>query len=173
MALPRQKRRYCKSFTVTGEDGVVRKFYLGKPVAYKVFRLWPDDIKAMYIQDIVNKYPGITARNIAIMLDCSAITVQQLSRKLGNIIPKFNRHDNGNSHDAIVNQFYSYFNCEKKADICRQNAMKKKSSNGIEVKDYTMTVSFNIDTDNIVDYLKSIGFSGEVTLTIKRNVSKK
>ena len=178
-SLPKPKRNSNRGFVVRN-DSNPRSFQLGKKVAYKTFRLWPDDVQAMYLKDILNKYPGLTARNIAIMMGCSPCTIAEINKKLGNIIPTFNRKEL-KSHDDIVNRFYIDFDCietaKKYADSIakyKKNSQKKSkpSTGGISIQNMSMTVSFNIDTDNIAQFLKEHGFDGQVTLTISKNISE-
>ena len=105
-SLPKPKRNSNRGFVVRN-DSNPRSFQLGKKVAYKTFRLWPDDVQAMYLKDILSKYPGLTARNIAIMMGCSPITIRDINQKLGNIIPTFDRKSPQKEHDDIVNRFYT------------------------------------------------------------------
>ncbi len=178
-SLPKPKRNSNRGFVVRN-DSNPRSFQLGKKVSYKVFRLWPDDVQAMYLKDILSKYPGLTFRNIAIMMECAPCTITKINKKLGNIIPTFNRKEL-KSHDDIVNRFYIDFDCletaEKYADAIakyKKNSQKKSkpSTGGISIQNMSMTVSFNIDTDNIVQFLKEHGFDGQVTLTISKNISE-
>ena len=178
-SLPKPKRNSNRGFVVRN-DCNPRSFQLGKKVAYKTFRLWPDDVQAMYLKDILNKYPGLTTRNIAIMMGCSPCTIAEINKKLGNIIPTFNRKEL-KSHDDIVNRFYIDFDCletaQKYADSIakyKKNSQKKSkpSTGGISIQNMSMTVSFNIDTDDIAQFLKEHGFDGQVTLTISKNISE-
>ena len=178
-SLPKPKRNSNRGFVVRN-DCNPRSFQLGKKVAYKTFRLWPDDVQAMYLKDILNKYPGLTTRNIAIMMGCSPCTIAEINKKLGNIIPTFNRKEL-KSHDDIVNRFYIDFDCletaKKYADSIakyKKNSQKKSkpSTGGISIQNMSMTVSFNIDTDDIAQFLKEHGFDGQVTLTISKNISE-
>lgn len=178
-SLPKPKRTANRGFVVRN-DSNPRSFQLGKKVSYKVFRLWPDDVQAMYLKDILSKYPGLTTRNIAIMMGCSPCTIAEINKKLGNIIPTFNRKEL-KSHDDIVNRFYIDFDCletaEKYADAIakyKKNSQKKSkpSTGGISIQNMSMTVSFNIDTDNIAQFLKEHGFNGQVTLTISKNINE-
>lgn len=176
-ALPKPKRNSNRGFVIRN-DSNPRSFQLGKKVAYKVFRLWPEDVQAMYLKDIVNRYPGLSVRNIAVMMGCSAITIKEVNQKLGNIIPAFDRKQPKVAHDEIVNRFYTDFDClEEAAKSAKINAKyqkkyeAKKSSAGIEIQNMSMTVSFNIDTDNIAKFLKEHGYSGQVTLTISKNIN--
>lgn len=178
-SLPKPKRNSNRGFVVRN-DSNPRSFQLGKKVAYKTFRLWPDDVQAMYLKDILSKYPGLTIRNIAIMMGCAPCTIAEINKKLGNIIPTFNRKEL-KSHDDIVNRFYIDFDCletaEKYADAIakyKKNSQKKSkpSTGGISIQNMSMTVSFNIDTDNIAQFLKEHGFNGQVTLTISKNISE-
>lgn len=178
-SLPKPKRNSNRGFVVRN-DSNPRSFQLGKKVSYKVFRLWPDDVQTMYLKDILSKYPGLTTRNIAIMMGCSPCTIAEINKKLGNIIPTFNRKEL-KSHDDIVNRFYIDFDCletaEKYADAIakyKKNSQKKSkpSTGGISIQNMSMTVSFNIDTDNIAQFLKEHGFNGQVTLTISKNISE-
>lgn len=117
-SLPKPKRNSNRGFVVRN-DSNPRSFQLGKKVAYKTFRLWPDDVQAMYLKDILSKYPGLTTRNIAIMMGCAPCTIAEINKKLGNIIPTFNRKEL-KSHDDIVNRFYIDFDClEAAKKICR------------------------------------------------------
>lgn len=178
-SLPKPKRNSNRGFVVRN-DSNPRSFQLGKKVSYKVFRLWPDDVQAMYLKDILNRYPGLTFRNIAIMMGCAPCTIAEINKKLGNIIPTFNRKEL-KSHDDIVNRFYIDFDCletaKKYADSIakyKKNSQKKSkpSTGGISIQNMSMTVSFNIDTDNIAQFLKEHGFNGQVTLTISKNISE-
>lgn len=177
-SLPKPKRNSNRGFVVRN-DSNPRSFQLGKKVSYKVFRLWPDDVQAMYLKDILNKYPELTARNIAIMMGCAPCTIVKINKKLGNIIPTFNRKEL-KSHDDIVNRFYIDFDCldcGKYADAIakyKKNSQKKSkpSTGGISIQNMSMTVSFNINTDNIVQFLKEHGFDGQVTLTISKRISE-
>lgn len=178
-SLPKPKRNSNRGFVVRN-DSNPRSFQLGKKVSYKVFRLWPDDVQTMYLKDILSKYPGLTTRNIAIMMGCSPCTIAEINKKFGNIIPTFNRKEL-KSHDDIVNRFYIDFDCletaEKYADAIakyKKNSQKKSkpSTGGISIQNMSMTVSFNIDTDNIAQFLKEHGFDGQVTLTISKNISE-
>lgn len=178
-SLPKPKRNSNRGFVVRN-DSNPRSFQLGKKVSYKVFRLWPDDVQTMYLKDILSKYPGLTTRNIAIMMGCSPCTIAEINKKLGNIIPTFNRKEL-KSHDDIVNRFYIDFDCletaKKYADAIakyKKNSQKKSkpSTGGISIQNMSMTVSFNIDTDNIAQFLKEHGFNGQVTLTISKNISE-
>ena len=178
-SLPKPKRNSNRDFIVRN-DSNPRSFQLGKKVSYKVFRLWPDDVQSMYLKDILSKYPGLTTRNIAIMMGCAPCTIAEINKKLGNIIPTFNRKEL-KSHDDIVNRFYIDFDCletaEKYADAIakyKKNSQKKSkpSTGGISIQNMSMTVSFNIDTDNIVQFLKEHGFDGQVTLTISKDINE-
>lgn len=178
-SLPKPKRNSNRGFVVRN-DSNPRSFQLGKKVSYKVFKLWPDDVQAMYLKDILNRYPGLTTRNIAIMMGCAPCTIVEINKKLGNIIPTFNRKEL-KSHDDIVNRFYIDFDCletaKKYADAIakyKKNSQKKSkpSTGGISIQNMSMTVSFNIDTDNIAQFLKEHGFNGQVTLTISKNISE-
>lgn len=178
-SLPKPKRNSNRGFVVRN-DSNPRSFQLGKKVSYKVFRLWPDDVQAMYLKDILNRYPGLTFRNIAIMMGCAPCTIAEINKKLGNIIPTFNRKEL-KSHDDIINRFYIDFDCletaKKYADAIakyKKNSQKKSkpSTGGISIQNMSMTVSFNIDTDNIAQFLKEHGFNGQVTLTISKNISE-
>ena len=178
-SLPKPKRNSNRGFVVRN-DSNPRSFQLGKKVSYKVFRLWPDDVQAMYLKDILSKYPGLTARNIAIMMECAPCTIAEINKKLGNIIPTFNRKEL-KSHDDIVNRFYIDFDCletaEKYADAIakyKKNSQKKSkpSTEGISIQNMSMTVSFNINTDNIAQFLKEHGFDGQVTLIISKNINE-
>lgn len=178
-SLPKPKRNSNRGFVVRN-DSNPRSFQLGKKVAYKTFRLWPDDVQAMYLKDILSKYPGLTTRNIAIMMGCAPCTIAEINKKLGNIIPTFNRKEL-KSHDDIVNRFYIDFDCleiaEKYADAIakyKKNSQKKSkpSTGGISIQNMSMTVSFNINTDNIAQFLKEHGFDGQVTLTISKNINE-
>ena len=178
-SLPKPKRNSNRGFVVRN-DSNPRSFQLGKKVAYKTFRLWPDDVQAMYLKDILSRYPGLTTRNIAIMMGCSPCTIAEINKKLGNIIPTFNRKEL-KSHDDIVNRFYIDFDCietaEKYTDSIakyKKNSQKKSkpSTGGISIQNMSMTVSFNIDTDNIAQFLKEHGFNGQVTLTISKSISE-
>ena len=178
-SLPKPKRNSNRGFVVRN-DSNPRSFQLGKKVSYKVFRLWPDDVQTMYLKDILSKYPGLTTRNIAIMMGCSPCTIAEINKKLGNIIPTFNIKEL-KSHDDIVNRFYIDFDCletaKKYADAIakyKKNSQKKSkpSTGGISIQNMSMTVSFNIDTDNIAQFLKEHGFNGQVTLTISKNISE-
>lgn len=178
-SLPKPKRNSNRGFVVRN-DSNPRSFQLGKKVSYKVFRLWPDDVQTMYLKDILSKYPGLTTRNIAIMMGCSPCTIAEINKKLGNIIPTFNRKEL-KSHDDIVNRFYIDFDCletaEKYADAIakyKKNSQKKSkpSTGGISIQNTSMTVSFNINTDNIAQFLKEHGFDGQVTLTISKNINE-
>lgn len=80
-SLPKPKRNSNRGFVVRN-DSNPRSFQLGKKVAYKTFRLWPDDVQVMYLKDILSKYPGLTSRNIAIMMGCSPITIREINQKL-------------------------------------------------------------------------------------------
>ena len=178
-SLPKPKRNSNRGFVVRN-DSNPRSFQLGKKVAYKTFRLWPDDVQSMYLKDILSKYPGLTTRNIAIMMGCAPCTIAEINKKLGNIIPTFNRKEL-KSHDDIVNRFYIDFDCletaEKYADSIakhKKNSQKKSkpSTGGISIQNMSMTVSFNINTDNIAKFLKEHGFDGQVTLTISKNINE-
>lgn len=170
-SLPKPKRNSNRGFVVRN-DSNPRSFQLGKKVSYKVFRLWPDDVQAMYLKDILNKYPGLTARNIAIMMGCSPCTIAEINKKLGNIIPTFNRKEL-KSHDDIVNRFYIDFDCLETAKYKKNSQKKSKpSTGGISIHNMSMTVSFNINTDNIAQFLKEHGFDGQVTLTISKNINE-
>lgn len=178
-SLPKPKRNSNRGFVVRN-DSNPRSFQLGKKVSYKVFRLWPDDVQTMYLKDILSKYPGLTTRNIAIMMGCSPCTIAEINKKLGNIIQTFNRKEL-KSHDDIVNRFYIDFDCletaKKYADAIakyKKNSQKKSkpSTGGISIQNMSMTVSFNIDTDNIAQFLKEHGFNGQVTLTISKRISE-
>ena len=178
-SLPKPKRNSNRGFVVRN-DSNPRSFQLGKKVSYKVFRLWPDDVQTMYLKDILSKYPGLTTRNIAIMMGCSPCTIAEINKKLGNIIPTFNRKEL-KSHDDIVNRFYIDFDCletaEKYADAIakyKKNSQKKSkpSTGGISIQNTSITVSFNINTDNIAQFLKEHGFDGQVTLTISKNINE-
>lgn len=177
-SLPKPKRNSNRGFVVRN-DSNPRSFQLGKKVSYKIFRLWPDDIQAMYLKDILNKYPGLTTRNIAIMMGCSPITIKEVNQKLGNIIPTFDKKSPQKEHDGIVNRFYTDYDClNAAAEYAATNAKyqkrydAKKSKSTISIQNMSMTVSFNIDTDNIAQFLKEHGFDGQVTLTISKNISE-
>ena len=150
-----------------------RSFQLGKKVAYKTFRLWPDDVQAMYLKDILSKYPGLTSRNIAIMMGCTPCTIAEINKKLGNIIPTFDRKSSQKEHDDIVNRFYTDYDCLKAAAEYQKKNGIQKSKSTISIQNMSMTVSFNIDTDNIAQFLKEHGFDGQVTLTISKNINNK
>lgn len=177
-SLPKPKRNSNRGFVVRN-DSNPRSFQLGKKVSYKIFRLWPDDVQAMYLKDILNKYPGLTTRNIAIMMGCSPITIKEVNQKLGNIIPTFDKKSPQKEHDGIVNRFYTDYDClNAAAEYAATNAKyqkrydAKKSKSTISIQNMSMTVSFNIDTDNIAQFLKEHGFDGQVTLTISKNISE-
>ena len=177
-SLPKPKRNSNRGFVVRN-DSNPRSFQLGKKVSYKIFRLWPDDVQAMYLKDILNKYPGLTTRNIAIMMGCSPITINKVNQKLGNIIPTFDKKSSQKEHDSVVNQFYTDYDCLKAAaEYAAPNAKyqkrydAKKSKSTISIQNMSMTISFNIDTDNIVQFLKEHGYDGQVTLTISKNISE-
>lgn len=175
-SLPKPKRNSNKGFVVRS-DSNPRSFQLGKKVAYKIFRLWPDDVQAMYLKDILNKYPGLTTRNIAIMMGCSPITIKEVNQKLGNIIPIFDRKSPQKEHDDIVNRFYTDYDCLKAAaEYAATNAKYQKrydaKKSTISIQNMSMTVSFNIDTDNIAQFLKEHGYNGQITLTIRKNISE-
>lgn len=176
-ALPRQKRKYNRTFRVTGDDGNVRTYKLGKRVLYSNFRLWPEDVQTAYIKDIVNKYPSITVYAMSIMMQCDPKTINKLNNRLGKII-KIKKPGKLSKHDlAEAKNFYDDFGCKEDAE--KQNAIrrnyasksKNNSDGGIHINSMSMEVSFNIDTDDIVKVLKEHGFSGEVTITIKKNIN--
>lgn len=172
-SLPKPKRNSNRGFVVRN-DSNPRSFQLGKKVSYKVFRLWPDDVQSMYLKDILSKYPGLTTRNIAIMMGCSPITIRDINQKLGNIIPTFDRKSPQKEHNGIVNRFYTDYDCLKAAaGICSYQCKwsAKKSKSTISIQNMSMTVNFNIDTDNIAQFLKEHGFNGQVTLTISKNIN--
>lgn len=178
-SLPKPKRNSNRGFVVRN-DSNPRSFQLGKKVAYKTFRLWPDDVQAMYLKDILSKYPGLTSRNIAIMMGCTPCTIAEINKKLGNIIPTFDRKSSQKEHDDIVNRFYTDYDCLKAAAEYAATNAKYQKKNGIQkskstisIQNMSMTVSFNIDTDNIAQFLKEHGFNGQVTLTISKNINNK
>lgn len=175
-SLPKPKRNSNRGFVVRN-DSNPRTFQLGKKVSYKDFRLWPDDVQSMYLKDILNKYPGLTTSNIAIMMGCAPITIKEINQKLGNIIPAFDRKSPQKEHNDIANRFYTDYDCLKAAaEYAATNAKYQKrctKKSTITVQELSMTVSFNIDTDNIAQFLKEHGFDGQVTLTISKNINNK
>lgn len=173
-SLPRQKRKYNRTFRAVGDDGNVRTYVLGKRVLYKDFVLWPDDVQIAYIKDIVNRYPSISVYAMSIMMKCDPKTFSKLNKKLGSII-KTRKPGKTCKNDLIeIKDFYTDFNCieDSKTQHAIRNKYVKSNNNegGIHINSMSMEVSFNIDTDDIVKMLKSNGFSGEVTITIKKNI---
>ena len=65
--------------------------------------------------------------------------------------------------------------------IIKNANLKKKENNknytladgSVSVDSINMTLSFDIDTADIVAFLKAHGFSGMVTLTISKNIKNK
>lgn len=112
------------------------------------------------------------------MMGCSPITIREINQKLGNIIPTFDRKSPQKEHNGIVNRFYTDYDCLKAAaEYTATNAKyqekwsAKKSKSTISIQNMSMTVNFNIDTDNIAQFLKEHGFNGQVTLTISKNIN--
>ena len=99
--------------------------------------------------------------------------INDLKEKYKDKNIKFISCEFDNPHD-----FYEAMkDMEKYADAIakyKKNSQKKSkpSTGGISIQNMSMTVSFNIDTDNIAQFLKEHGFDGQVTLTISKNISE-
>ena len=65
-----------------------------------------------------------------------------------------------------IEQFYKDFGVEYKNSVKKE----EKENDSTHINSISMEVSFNIDTDDIVKVLKNHGFTGEVTITIKKNI---
>lgn len=166
-SLPRQKRKYNRTFRITDEEGVVKTYSMDKRVSYADFARWPKDIQIKYLTNIINKYPSVTVAAVANMMCCSYKTFRKINIDLGNIIPigKF-----GNPYKTSkenIEQFYNDFGVEE----YKSTKKEKKANDSIRINSMSMEVTFNIDTDDIVKMLKNNGFSGEVTITIKKNIN--
>lgn len=190
-AVPKQSRNPNRGFVVR-DDGNPRTFKLGKKVKWSDFRIWPENVQEMYLRDIISKYPQITIANIAVMMGANACSLRYVNKKLGNVVTPSRRGGTTVKHDAEVNRFYNDFDCidaasankEKKKQYNKnyKNAnLKKKENNknytpadgSVSVDSINMTLSFDIDTADIVAFLKAHGFSGIVTLTISKNIKNK
>lgn len=160
-SLPRQKRKYNRTFRITDEEGVCKTYSMDRRVSYADFIHWPKDIQIKYLTNITNKYPCVTAATIAKMMRCSNKTFRKINNNLGNIIPIGKPGNLYKTSKENIEQFYKDFDVEE---------YMKEENNSIHINSMSMEVSFNIDTDDIVKMLKNNGFSGEVTITIKKNI---
>lgn len=164
-SLPRQKRKYNRTFRITDEEGVVKTYSMDKRVLYADFARWPKDIQIKYLTNIINKYPSVTCTAAANMLRCSYKTFRKININLGGIIPNGKSGNPFKTSKENIEQFYKDFGVEE-----HMNSVKKKANDSIHINSMSMEVSFNIDTDDIVKVLKNHGFTGEVTITIKKNI---
>lgn len=60
-SLPKPKINSNRGFVVRN-DSNPRSFQFGKKVSYKVFRLWPDDVQAMYLKDYLEQISRINSK---------------------------------------------------------------------------------------------------------------
>lgn len=165
-SLPRQKRKYNRTFRITDEEGVCKTYSMDRKVSYADFIHWPKDIQIKYLTGIINKYPSVTVAAIANMMHCCYKTFYKINIDLGSIIPIGKSGSPYKTTKESIEQFYNDFGVEYK-----NSAKKEEKANGnIHINSMSMEVSFNIDTDDIVKMLKSNGFSGEVNITIKKNI---
>ena len=187
-AVPKQSRNPNRGFTVR-DDGNPRTFKIGKRVKWQDFRIQPEELQVMYLKDIASKYPEVSIANIAVMMGVAACSLRYLNKNLGNVIPPKHRGGSTLEHDAEVNRFYTDFGCAEKAAKAKEkkkeyrekykNTKKENgkkyniASNGVSIDQVNMTLSFNIDSADIVSFLKAHGFSGMVTLTISKNIKNK
>ena len=51
-SLPRQKRKYNRTFRITDEEGVVKTYSMDRKVSYADFIHWPKDIQIKYFHRI-------------------------------------------------------------------------------------------------------------------------
>jgi hypothetical protein len=182
-AVPKQSRNPNRGFVVR-DDGNPRTFKIGKKVKWSDFRLWPEEIQAKYLKDLASKYPEIAINNIAVMMGVEACSLRYLNKKLGGIITPKPRGGSTIEHDTEVSRFYNDFDCADNAIKVKEKRkgykQKYKNNNAkknekVEFKPtssivvQSVTVSFNIDTDDIAQFLKAAGFSGQVTLTVSKN----
>ena len=165
-SLPRQKRKYNRTFRITDEEGVVKTYSMDKKVSYADFIHWPKDIQIKYLTNIINKYPSVTVAVIANMMHCCYKTFYKINIDLGNIIPIGKSGNPYKTSKENIEQFYKDFGVEYKNSVKKE----EKENDSIHINSISMEVSFNIDTDDIVKVLKSHGFTGEVTITIKKNI---
>ena len=165
-SLPRQKRKYNRTFRITDEEGVVKTYSMDRKVSYADFIHWPKDIQIKYLTDIINKYPSVTVASIANMMCCSYKTFRKININLGNIIPIGKFGSPYKTSRENIEQFYKDFGVEYKNSVKKE----EKANGTIHINSMSMEVSFNIDTDDIVKVLKNHGFTGEVTITIKKNI---
>ena len=165
-SLPRQKRKYNRTFRITDEEGVCKTYSMDRKVSYADFIHWPKDIQIKYLTGIINKYPSVTVAAIANMMHCCYKTFYKINIDLGSIIPIGKSGSPYKTTKESIEQFYNDFGVEYKNSV-----KKEENANGnIHINSMRMEASSNIDTDDIVKMLKSNGFSGEVTITIKKNI---
>lgn len=165
-SLPRQKRKYNRTFRITDEEGVVKTYSMDKKVSYADFIHWPKDIQIKYLTNIINKYHSVTVAAIANMMCCSHKTFRKINIDLGNIIPIGKSGNPYKTSKENIEQFYKDFGVEYKNSVKKE----EKENDSTHINSISMEVSFNIDTDDIVKVLKNHGFTGEVTITIKKNI---
>lgn len=70
------------------------------------------------------------------MMGCTPCTIAEINKKLGNIIPTFDRKSSQKEHDDIVNRFYTDYDCLKAAaEYAATNAkyQKKKWDTKIQI----------------------------------------
>lgn len=170
-SLPRQKRKYNRTFRITDEEGICKTYSMDKRVSYADFICWPRDIQIKYLTDIVNRYPSITVAAIANMMNCCYKTFRKININLGNIIPIGKSGSPYRTTKENIDQFYKDFGVECVGGECKNSVKKEEKENdSIHINSMSMEVSFNIDADDIVKVLKDHGFTGEVTITIKKNI---
>ena len=165
-SLPRQKRKYNRTFRITDEEGVVKTYSMDKKVSYADFIHWPKDIQIKYLTGIINRYPSVTVAAIANMMCCSHKTFRKINIDLGNIIPIGKSGNPYKTSKENIEKFYKDFGVEYKNSVKKE----EKENDSTHINSISMEVSFNIDTDDIVKVLKNHGFTGEVTITIKKNI---
>lgn len=99
-------------------------------------------------------------------MHCCYKTFYKINIDLGNIIPIGKSGNPYKTAKESIEQFYKDFGVEYKNSVKKE----EKANGNIHINSMSMEVSFNIDTDDIVKMLKSNGFSGEVTIAIKKNI---
>ena len=165
-SLPHQKRKYNRTFRITDEEGIVKTYSMDKKVSYADFIHWPKDIQIKYLTNIINKYPSVTVAVIANMMHCCYKTFYNINIDLGNIIPIGKSGNPYKTSKENIEQFYKDFGVEYKNSVKKE----EKENDSTHINSISMEVSLNIDTDDIVKVLKNHGFTGEVTITIKKNI---
>ncbi len=63
-------------------NGETKSYRMNDPVSWKEFKLWPDDIKVMYIKLLRKKF-NVPGKNIAEMLGCCSETFSKEINRLG------------------------------------------------------------------------------------------